>query len=164
MWVGRLVTAVFMVLAALWAPYIENFGSLFKYLQKVLSYAVPPIVAIFIVGIFWKRANSQGALAGALVGLLAGISFFISNEIMQITHLHFLYVAAILFVLSTPFVIGVSLLTPEPPLHKTKGLTWSAKFYNDESKMLQGLRWFQNYRTLSILLLVVAFAVFGFWW
>jgi SSS family solute:Na+ symporter len=163
MWVGRLVTAIFMVLAALWAPYIENFGSLFKYLQKVLSYAVPPIVAIFIVGIFWKRANSQGAWAGALVGSLAGISFFISNEIMQTTHLHFLYVAALLFILSIPFVIGVSLLTSEPPSHKTEGLTWSVKFYRDETKTLQGLGWFQNYRTLSLLLLVAAFAIFGFW-
>jgi len=56
--VGRWVTFGFMILAALWAPQIEKFGSLFKYLQRVLSYTVPPVVAMFLIGLFFKRANS----------------------------------------------------------------------------------------------------------
>jgi SSS family solute:Na+ symporter len=164
MWVGRLVTAVFMVLAAMWAPYIENFGSLFKYLQKVLSYAVPPIVAIFVVGIFWKKANSNGAISAVIIGLLAGITLFITNEITLTTNIHFLYVASLLFVFTVPVVIGVSWFTSPPPAIKTDGLVWSPEFYKAESKTLAGMSWYQNYRVLSVILLVISFVIFGFWW
>jgi len=164
MWVGRLVTAIFMILAALWAPYIENFGSLFKYLQKVLSYSVPPIVAIFIVGIFWKRANARGAVAGIVVGLLAGITLFITNEITHSTNIHFLYVAVLLFIISIPFIIGVSGFTSAPPAEKTEGLVWTPRFYREETITLRSLSWYQNYRILSALLLLIAFVIFAFWW
>jgi SSS family solute:Na+ symporter len=65
--VGRVATAIFMVLAAVWAPQIQNFGSLFKYLQSVLAYISPPIVAVFLLGVFWRRANASGAFLSLLV-------------------------------------------------------------------------------------------------
>jgi len=164
MWVGRAVTALFMILAAAWAPYIENFGSLFKYLQKVLSYAVPPIVAIFIVGLFWKRANSQGANASIVVGFIAGLAFFICNEVLSVVNIHFLYVAMLLFVVTIPVIVIVSLLTPAPATEKTEGRIWTRMFYKTESKTLQSLPWYQNYRVQSVILLAVAFVIFAFWW
>ena len=54
---GQIATLVLVVLASLWAPQIDRFGSLFKYLQLVLSYICPPVVAVFILGLFWKRMN-----------------------------------------------------------------------------------------------------------
>ena len=38
-----------MLLAAAWAPFIESFGSLFKYLQTVLAFIAPPIVVVFLL-------------------------------------------------------------------------------------------------------------------
>ena len=96
--VGRWITFIFMVLAVLWAPQIERFGSLFKYLQKVLSYTVPPVVAMFLVGIFWKRANAQGAFFSLVIGVVLGAICFYMNDIAGITSVHFLYVAPILFI------------------------------------------------------------------
>lgn len=49
---GRLTTAIVMTVAVLWAPQIQNFPSLWTYLQSILAYAVPPIVVIFLLGIF----------------------------------------------------------------------------------------------------------------
>ena len=86
--VGRWVTFIFMVLAVLWAPQIEKFGSLFKYLQKVLSYTVPPVVTMFLVGIFWKRANAQGAFFSIVIGVVLGAIFFYMNDIAGITSVH----------------------------------------------------------------------------
>src|SRR3546814_2168285 len=60
---GRIATLVFMVLAVYWAPQIERFASLWQYLQAVLAYAVGPICALFLVGLFWRGANASGALA-----------------------------------------------------------------------------------------------------
>ncbi len=164
MWTGRLVTALFMILAAAWAPYIENFGSLFKYLQKVLSYSVPPIVAIFLVGLFWKRANALGANVALIIGGLAGVVFFATNEILMITQVHFLYVASLLFVFTIPFVFAFSFAAPPPPEEKVRGLIWTKEFYRAESAALAAVPWFRNYRVLSVLLLVLAGVLFAFWW
>ncbi len=164
MWIGRGFTALFMILAAVWAPFIENFASLFKYLQKILSYAVPPIVALFIIGIFWRRANSNGAISTIIVGVISGITLFVLNEILLVINIHFLYIALILFLISIPVLIITSLVTDPPPAEKVEGLIWTKKFFRAESKLLQGVPWYKNYRIQSGLLLIATFAVVIWWW
>lgn len=164
MWIGRGATAVFMVLAAMWAPYIENFSSLFKYLQKVLSYAVPPVAALFIVGIFWKRANAHGAFAAIVVGLLAGAGLFVANELTMVMNIHFLYIALILFLIAVPVIVAVSLMTPAPAHEKVAGLTWTRSFYQAESVELRKLPWYKNYRVQSLVLLVATAALVIIFW
>ncbi len=63
MWVGRIVTFIFMILSAIWAPQIDKFPTLWEYLQNALSYIAPPIVALYVIGVFWKRANHKGAVS-----------------------------------------------------------------------------------------------------
>lgn len=59
--IGTFATLGFMVVAAIWAPSIQGFPGLFSYIQSMFAYIVTPIVAIFLVGFFWDRANAQGA-------------------------------------------------------------------------------------------------------
>ncbi len=162
--VGRWVTFGFMILAALWAPQIESFGSLFKYLQKVLSYTVPPVVAMFLIGIFWKRANAQGAFYALVIGVLLGAAFFYMNEVALITDVHFLYIAPILFIICVLILVFGSLATAPPDEKKVAELTWTTKFYQAETEELKELPWFKNYRVLSLILLVItAILVVMFW-
>ncbi len=162
--VGRVVTFIFMVLAALWAPQIEEFGSLFKYLQRVLSYAVPPVVAMFLIGIFWKKANEKGAFASLTGGVLLGFLFFLSNELMGWTDVHFLYIAPILFVFCVLILVIVSLNTDSKYPQKAEDYTWTVKFYHKETEELKTMRWYQNYRILSVALLVLtAVIIINFW-
>ena len=86
---GRIVTFVFMLLAILWAPQIVKFPNIWPYLQQMLAYLAPPIVACFFAGVFWKRANGHGALAALVVGHLAAALFFglvLSGSIIIQTH------------------------------------------------------------------------------
>ena len=153
--VGRWVTLIFMVLAALWAPQIEKVGSIWKYLQSVLSYTIPPVVAMFLIGIFWKRANAQGAFLSLVVGVLLGGLFFYMNEIAGIINIHFLYIAPILFVVCTLLIIVGSLATSPPDQEKVNQLTWSKAFYRSETAELQSLPWYKNYRILSVVLIIL---------
>nr|HQV31724.1 sodium:solute symporter [Calditrichia bacterium] len=145
---GRWVTFIFMILAALWAPLIENFGSLFKYLQKVLSYTVPPVVAMFLVGIFWKRANSHGAFLSLVVGVILGAVFFVLNEVTGTISVHFLYIAPILFVICVLLLVAGSLMSDPPDEAKVAPLTWTKAYYDAEAAELSSLPWYQNYRIL----------------
>lgn len=156
--IGRWVTGAFMVLAALWAPMIESFASLFQYLQMVLSYTVPPIVAAYLAGAFWKRANARGAWAGVLWGTGAGVVLFLVVGVFGWVDLHFLYVGPILFVVSMAALIRGSLRGPRPTAEKLE-LVWTLEFYRAESRELAGVPWWQNYRVLSVLLLVLTGAL-----
>ena len=157
--VGRWVTFSFMVLAALWAPQIEKVGSIWKYLQSVLSYTVPPVVAMFLIGTFWKRANANGAFLSIVVGVLLAVVFFYINEIAGIINIHFLYIAPILFVVCTLLIIIGSLITQPPDQKKVSELTWSIAFYKSETDELRSLPWYKNYRILSVILTIITIIV-----
>jgi SSS family solute:Na+ symporter len=162
--VGRWVTFIFMILAALWAPQIEKFGSLFKYLQRVLSYTVPPIVAMFLVGIFWKRANAQGAFFSLVIGVGLAAIFFYMNEIAGVTAVHFLYIAPILFIASTAILVIGSLMTAPPDGTKVNQYIWTKEFYDAETAELKTVPWYQNYRVFSVALCILtAIIVAAFW-
>jgi SSS family solute:Na+ symporter len=150
--VGQVATFLFMILAVAWAPQIENFGSLFKYLQRILAYAVPPVVTMFLAGMFWRRANSAGAIATIIAGIVGGAILFVLNEITNSVDLHFLYIAPLLFVLCAAAMIVVSLATAAPTAEKVASMTWSPQFFRDETAELAALPWYKNYRILAAIL------------
>lgn len=72
--VGRISAIVAMLIAAFAArPLLGNFDQAFQYIQEYTGFFTPGIVAIFVLGLFWKRANEAGALAAALGSFLLSI-------------------------------------------------------------------------------------------
>ena len=71
---GRLTTAIMVVLGLLWIPIIPFMGnSLYDYLQSVQSYIAPPIFVVFFFGVFFKRINSYGCMFGLVCGFILGM-------------------------------------------------------------------------------------------
>jgi len=164
---GQIATLVLVLLAALWAPQIDRFGSLFDYLQIILGLIAPPIVAVFIMGLFWKRANGTGAIAALVGGFLIAV-FIILSSIYDLSpalnEIHFLHKAPLLLLACMLIQVIASLATAPPPDEKIDGMIWTKKIYKAETLELKGLPWYKNYRILSILLLVVtAIIVIWFW-
>jgi SSS family solute:Na+ symporter len=160
---SRIATIGVAVLAVVWAPQIERFGSLWQYVQGLLAYVVPPITALYLVGLFWPRANSRGAIACLISGLACGMALFAVNPVLHVIHMHFLYVAPILFVQSSAVLVLVSLMTPPDPPEKSAGLTWSPAFFRAETLELATQPIWSNYRLLGgALVAVTAAMVYAF--
>lgn len=65
--IGRIAAAIAIVLAIATArPLIGGFDQGFQYIQEYTGFFTPGIVVIFMLGLFWKRANEAGALAAAI--------------------------------------------------------------------------------------------------
>ena len=157
MWIGRLVTLVFMLLAMLWAPQIAHFSSLFNYLQQVLAYAVGPVVAVLVVGMFWRGATADAAFAALLAGLAGGAALFVSNVVLALTSIHFLYITPILFLLSLAVMLAVSLRGAPP--EGVDALMWSAT--ESAAGGETQTRWYGDFRFLSMALLALTALVVG---
>src|SRR5580700_886684 len=156
---GRAITVVLLVVAVAWAPQLQLFPSLWQYLQAVLAYAVPPVVALFLVGMFWRGANADGAAATMLVGSCGGLALFVLNVVLHWTHLHFLYVAPILTALDVAILIGVSVHTRTPPVGSEKIAMWRIDFSRAEQMRLKLVPLWQDYRFQAALLLALTAAI-----
>jgi SSS family solute:Na+ symporter len=163
-WSGRLTTVIFMVLAALWAPVIVQFETLWEYLQSVLAYISPPIVACFIMGLFWKRANRHSAFFALVIGHLCAVVIWYLKDYAEIISFHFLYIPPILVAICILVIVVVSLITEKPHPEQVAHYTWTPQLFRDEKAELAGLPWYQNYRTLSIILLVCTAVFVGMFW
>ena len=67
--IGRITTAVIVVVACIWAPVISNFQGVFMYLQEIWGYISPGIVAAFLFGLLFKKAPPLAAKGAMLIGL-----------------------------------------------------------------------------------------------
>ena len=164
---GQISTLILVVLASIWAPFIGRYGDLFRYLQDVLGYIAPPIVSAFVLGLFWKRGNSHGSFWSLMFGILMAI-IWVTGIIGEVDHwffqMHFLLRTTVLFFLCLIVHIGVSLATAAPAQEKLKGMIWTPALIHEETRELEGLPWYQNYRYLAILLLIITIFVVGYFW
>lgn len=99
---GRFATLVLMVLAALWAPAIDQFPGLFAYLQQTFAYVTPPLVAIFALGFCSRSIGTRAALRALITGHLLSAVLFVAAQTGHNT-IHFSIVAGILFAATIAF-------------------------------------------------------------
>src|SRR5262245_284362 len=133
--VGRIATVVMVGLSLLWIPFMSRISSeLWTYLQSVQAYISPPIAAVFLLGVFWKRINGEGAIVSLLVGFFLGAIRFILEVIYAgktpggflgfYVGINFLHFAVLMFLICVAIMVVVSLLTPAPKPAKVNGLTF----------------------------------------
>lgn len=156
--VGRIVSLIVLIIAVFWAPQIgQRFGTLLKYYQEMLSMMAPPIVSAFLLGIFWKRTNWQGAFFGLIGGILLGLINLImkvSSGVSLFGDMHFLLTVPFYLIWSMLVMLVVSTLTPPPPQDKIEGYTFSKAAFKEETEELKSIPLWQNYRVWSYVLLV----------
>ena len=164
---GQISTLVLVVLACLWAPQIEKFSSLWEYLQIVLSFIAPPIAAAFIAGLFSKRVNGTGAFTSLMTGFVISVIFVImalTEADNWFTQMHFLHRTFYLFVVCMIVNFAVSYATALPELAKVRDYTWDRAIIAEETRELEGVAWYKNYRIQSIALLIITAILVAFFW
>ena len=154
--VGRYITVVVMLIAISWAPQIVHFKQLWDYLQMTLGWFCPPIVALFVMGLFSKKVNNRGALGGVVVGTLltiAIICFRIFSPDLDLGN--FLYVAFWHFIIVCLIIYIVSFGGINKPDADLAKVVWTTAEYKNETIELKALPWYKNYRVQSMLLILL---------
>ncbi|MFQ5786228.1 MAG: sodium/solute symporter [Alphaproteobacteria bacterium] len=165
--IGRAFTVLLMVVAALYAPLIQHFGSLFQYFQSTLAYIVPPIVAVYLGGLFSARFTGAGALAAILAGLALGVPLFVVKEVTGawaaagLPPVHFTYMSLVMFAFAFAVMALVSAARPAPPPPS------AAVFRREDVRpgAREGARpWLRDYRVQAAALALAMTALVAAFW
>ncbi|MDZ7330563.1 MAG: sodium:solute symporter [candidate division KSB1 bacterium] len=166
-WVGRLATAVMVLIGLLWIPVIRGGKGLYDYLQGVQSYLAPPIFVVFFFGVFMKRLNAKGCLAALITGFLLGLfrmavdtpvklignfQYEYGSFLWIVNHIYFQYYSLLIFIISIIIMIVVSYLTEEPSYDRITGLTFSTM--TEEHRRQTRESW--NYKDVVYSMIVLA--------
>ncbi|HVC00829.1 MAG TPA: sodium/solute symporter [Steroidobacteraceae bacterium] len=156
---GRASTAALLIIAVLWAPQLRHFPSLWQYLQAVLAYVVPPVVALFLVGRFWRGATAGAAAATMWIGSACGITLFLSNVVFRWSHWHFLYAAPVLLAIDTALLVGVSLARPVAATPRVDALVWRRTPRHERGRRPGAPAAWRDYRWQAAALLAITGAI-----
>ena len=175
--IGKIATAVIVILGIIWIPIMEKIGGgvMYQYLQNVQSYIAPPVAAVFLLGILWKRVNSKAAITTLMAGLILlilrlGSEIYFqpeisSNQIVDgvmfvFATINFSHMAILMFVFSILLCIVVTLSTEEPNYNDIIGLSFGTlteeqKHENKNSYELSDI-------FLSIILVILIIGVLSY--
>lgn len=156
---GRVTTILIMAFAGLWAPLIENFQGLFNYLQQVLSFVVPPVVCIFLLGIFWKKGTALAAKYTLIFGhLLSVICLFMVN--IDVIRIHFTIIASLLTLLCMLGFVIISHFSPGKAPGELQILTWNGQY----TYQPKNYPWYSQAIFIGIVLTVLTLIIVAIYW
>ncbi len=96
--IGRLMTAIFVVIACVIAPNLNNpkFGGIFKYIQMFQGFISPGIVTVFLFGLIVKKAPAIAAIV-ALLGniIIYGLLLYLLPNIAFLNHMAITFIALV---------------------------------------------------------------------
>lgn len=104
--VGRIAVLASLFIAVLVAPALNSMPQMFQYIQEFTGLVSPGILAVFVMGLFWKKTNSKGAIIGVISSIPVALMLkFLPIEMPFLDQM--LYTCLITIVI----IVMVSLLT-----------------------------------------------------
>ena len=177
-WVGRVATAVLVLIALLWIPVIQGARGLYDYLQGMQAYLAPPIAAVFFLGVFVKRLNAAGCLAALVSGFALGLvrlaidtpvtlgmdgyenGYAPGTLLWIVNNIYFQYYGLLIFLVSVAVMVGVSLATGAPSDTQLSGLTYATVSREQRDASRRSWDWREAAGSAVVLALIAATYVY----
>ena len=174
---GKIATGFIVVLGIIWIPIMEKIGGgvMYQYLQNVQSYIAPPVTAVFLLGIIWKRVNSEAAITTLLTGLgllilRLGSEIYYQEEILSgenidniayaFATINFAHMAIFMFLFSVIICITVSLAFSPPDYKRIIGLSFGT--LTEEQKAEHKNSYDKIDILLSIVLIILVIGILAY--
>ena len=78
--VGRISAAVALIIACIMAPLLGGLDQAFQFIQEYTGVVSPGILAVFILGLFWKKTTNKAAITGALASIPIAMYFKVAPK------------------------------------------------------------------------------------
>jgi len=143
--VGRISCFVTSIIALAWTPLIGSYELVFEYFQAFVSYIAAPSGAVFLLGVFWRRATHKAAVTAMVVGL----PFCLVTEILgkvweSFPRIPFVYLSFVGWLISLVTMVVVSLLDRPPEQERIKDLLWDVSTLREPTDGGKRRPWYQR--------------------
>ncbi len=128
---GRITTGVLVLAGCLWAPVVASAGSVFTYIQMFWGFISPGIVAVFVVGIIWRKVPQKAAVGAMVLGLpIYGGLLWMLPEVAFLHHMGLTFLALVTFMVAVTLVapLRITPVMPDPgdfDLTPSRGARWA---------------------------------------
>jgi SSS family solute:Na+ symporter len=114
---GRWAVVISMVIAAIVTPALKSLDQAYQFIQEYVGFFSPGVLAIFLLGMFWKRTTAAAALAGAVltIPISTVLKFLPVWTNGWFPDYPFLDRMTITFFLIVAMMVSMSLLKPNKP-------------------------------------------------
>jgi SSS family solute:Na+ symporter len=136
---GRWVVIISMFIAALVAPALKSLDQAYQFIQEYVGFFSPGVLAIFLLGMFWKKTTATAGLAGALltVPIAAVLKFLPVWTNGAFPDYPFLDRMTISFFVVVILMVAISLLKPESKLqHETHTIEVDKSMFKVSSEFI----------------------------
>lgn len=149
--IGRIATFVAMIVAIFWSKYIGHFEGIYQGCISLICYIAPPITAVFLLGVFWKRASGLGSIVTLVIGSIMGFVVFLLEWFKDSTGwtMPAMLAGFYLCMACIAIHIVVSLFKPHVHTEDSKSLVWGNPL---DCLRAPGWKGIGDYRILSAVL------------
>lgn len=155
--VGRIAAGVALVLAIGTVPLLIKAPSIFNALSNIIAHIAAPVTCVFLLGVFWKRANAFSAQWTMIIGALTGVITY-SLDTSDLVTGGFMMMAFYLFVFCVVVQVALTLISKHPVPESSARLCWDSPLDPIRQPGWQGIG---NYKLLSGLLLMVMVVLYS---
>lgn len=141
--VGRITATISLVISVLIAPFLGNIPQMFQYIQEYTGLVSPGVLAVFIMGLFWKKTTNKAAIIGIILSIV--VAFLLK---LPGANLPFLDQMLYTFLITLAIIAGVS-MTTSVEVDDPKGIQLTANLFITDSVF--------NISSYTILILLVIF-------
>lgn len=125
--VGRIVAAVALIIAVFMAPLLGNIPQMFQYIQEYTGLVSPGILAVFLLGLFWKKTTNKAAIIGIIASII--VAFLLKRPGIDLPWMdQMLYTLLI----TMAIIAGVSMVTSDD-VDDPKGIPLTSKIFKTDS-------------------------------
>lgn len=157
---GKIAAMVALVFSLLLLPLLNQYESIFNGLNDIIAHLAPPITCVFVLGVFWGRASAKAARFTLWVGSALGGLVFTVNKLWPATpvgNIPFMMMAFYLFCICLLLQVVLSFIYPMQHTTGSQNFYW--KNFR-EPLQIKGWRRLGNYKTLTMILLLVMSVLF----
>lgn len=160
--VGKTAALVALVVSALLTPGVYYLGGIFTFFQTGITYLASPFIAVFLMGILWKRTNYAAALTGMVGGLALQIAIAVGAPLLGF-NLHWIYLAFVGQALTMAGVAVVTVLTPDSARGETADLVWKPSLLDQYDDGVQR-PWYQQLKLWFVVWVSVWLLLYYIFW
>ena len=172
--VGKVTTVVGTILAIVSSPIFGQKDTVFQALTDLICYVSPPVTAVFLCGVFWKRSSGRAAFLSLLLGNVIGIAIFFLDLFKEQTgwnrvlaahkgltgmELTSMIASFYLCVMSGAILVIGSYVFPEPLKEEARPLVWENWWQPLRGTVGRGL---SDYRVMSAIVFATFIALYVF--